>query len=79
APDYDIPINAPYRDLTEKQVNLIVEGVPLPLSGMTSENYSSLSTLGKTWAPLFRLACALLATLLLKGDFNPSPSTAECT
>lgn len=28
APDYDIPINAPYRDLTEKQVNLIVEGVP---------------------------------------------------
>ncbi|MBI1246952.1 excinuclease ABC subunit A [bacterium] len=28
APDYDIPINTPYRDLTEKQINLIVEGVP---------------------------------------------------
>lgn len=28
APDYDIPINAPYRDLTEEQVNLIIEGVP---------------------------------------------------
>lgn len=28
APDYDIPINTPYRDLTEKQVNLIIEGVP---------------------------------------------------
>ncbi|GAA4419805.1 excinuclease ABC subunit UvrA [Bremerella cremea] len=28
APDYDLPINAPYRDLTEEQVNLIVEGVP---------------------------------------------------
>ncbi|MBA2114343.1 excinuclease ABC subunit UvrA [Bremerella alba] len=28
APDYDIPVNSPYRDLTEAQVNLIIEGVP---------------------------------------------------
>lgn len=28
APDYDIPINTPYRDLTEQQIDLIIEGVP---------------------------------------------------
>ncbi|MEX1041007.1 MAG: excinuclease ABC subunit UvrA [Pirellulaceae bacterium] len=28
APDYDFPINTPYRDLTPEQVDLIVEGVP---------------------------------------------------
>lgn len=28
APDYGLPINTPYRDLSDAQINLIVEGVP---------------------------------------------------